>query len=487
MEERSLTGMFNHCTVEVLSMRWIKREMWKAGITIASMLLLLVLMVWVPVSAASADERASGLATPVAGMVQATPTEDATVTTLNKEQLTLQVKQLQNQNNWLANNSTAFIAAFTTLVVTLFGISQWAVNRRDERRKEITVQNKELEDRQAERERREEEQKRWLEDRQAERERRAEEQQRWLKDQEAEREKRVEERFQSAVTGLGDEKEGARIGAAILLRTFLRPGYERFYTQIFQLVAANLRLPRTPNPPEDPAAPLPLTALSQALMTAFMEAFPLAREQEQKNVETKLADNEYKVRSTHPAPVAISSKEIHSLNAINILLDNGFLWYADLKQVWMAQASLRKTDLTGADLSEANLYAANLSEAYLWETNLSGANLWQANLCKADLRGTNLSGANLLEANLSGANLYRRVKLSGVVLSKANLSGAELSGTNLEEARSLEQTDLRGVKGLTKEQLEACKAQGAIIDEDFTVSPPQSSVSPSPPSQSNDA
>ena len=111
-------------------MRWLKGGRGRSGIAVAGMLLLLVLMVWVPVSAASADERASGLATPVAGMVQATPTEDATVTTLNKEQLTLQVKQLQNQNNWLANNSTAFIAAFTTLVVTLFGISQWAVNRR---------------------------------------------------------------------------------------------------------------------------------------------------------------------------------------------------------------------------------------------------------------------------------------------------------------------------------------------------------------------
>jgi hypothetical protein len=54
-------------------MRWLKRETWKAGIAIAGMLLLLVLVVWVPVSAAGAHERASGLATPVTGTVQATP------------------------------------------------------------------------------------------------------------------------------------------------------------------------------------------------------------------------------------------------------------------------------------------------------------------------------------------------------------------------------------------------------------------------------
>ncbi len=268
-EISALSGRSGHCSMEALLMRWFKREMWKAGIAIASTLLFLGLMVWVPVSAAGADERASGLAT----SVQATPTGDATVTALNTEKLVQEVQQLKNQNEpdplgWLRTNTSIL---FSTLVVVfggLFGLWRWRVDRRDAQDKELKdrrdAQDKELADRKAERERRDEEQKRWLEDR------------------EAEREKRVEERFQAAVTGLGDEKEGAKIGAAILLRTFLRPGYERFYTQIFQLVAANLRLPRTPTPPEDSAAPLPLTALSQALMIAFIEAFPLAREQEKK-------------------------------------------------------------------------------------------------------------------------------------------------------------------------------------------------------------
>ena len=84
---------------------------------------------------------------------------------------------------------------------------------------------------------------------------------RWLGDRRDEREKRAEERFQSAVTGLGNEKEGARIGAAILLRTFLRPGYEQFYIQTFDLAVANLCPTETPHPPENPEIPLPLTTL----------------------------------------------------------------------------------------------------------------------------------------------------------------------------------------------------------------------------------
>src|SRR2546421_13051708 len=80
-------------------MRWLKRDIWRAGIALAGLLLLLALMVWVPVSAAGAYEGAAGLATPVTGTVQATPTEDATVTALNKEKLQQEVKQLQEQND----------------------------------------------------------------------------------------------------------------------------------------------------------------------------------------------------------------------------------------------------------------------------------------------------------------------------------------------------------------------------------------------------
>ena len=460
--KRSLSRVSNHCTVEVIFMRGLKRDLWKAGMVIAGMLLLLVLMAWIPVSAAGAEMRASGLAAMV--MVQATPTEDATVTALNKEQLTLQVKQLQNQlqnqNNWLANNSTALIAAITTLIVALFGIYQWTGNRRDALQKELTAQGKELEDRKAERERRDEEQ------------------QRWLKNQEAEREKQAEGRFQSAIEGLSSEREEAKVGAAILLRTFLRPGYEQFYTQSFDLVAAHLCPSRAPNPPEDPKAPLTLTTLRQALIVAFKEAFPPARSQH--------------------------TGSPQSLDASYIQLDNAYLVRADLKQAWMPQASCREADLSGADLREANLSRANLSGTDLREADLSGANLREADLIEANLRRANLrrtdlreadlSGANLFEANLRGADLREaglsganlgRADLSGADLSKANLFeailfGANLNGANIEDAFSLKDTDIREVKGLTKEQRASCKTKGVIIDEDPTTSSSQSTVAPPP-------
>src|SRR5207249_11752779 len=128
---------------------------------------------------------------------------------------------------------------------------------------------------------------------------------------------RVEELFETAVTGLGDAKEGAKIGAAILLRSFLRRGYKRYHTQVFDLAAAHLRpqnpntvtLPNTgtPHPPEVP------TALSHALMVLFVEAFPLARKQalkqEKKTSAAKPTSKVVESRLYH-IPVTIPLKEI---------------------------------------------------------------------------------------------------------------------------------------------------------------------------------
>ncbi len=468
-------------------MRWLKRDIWKAGIALAGLLLLFVLMVWIPVSAAGAYEGTSGLATSVMARVQATPTVDLTVTALAKEQLALQVKQLQNQledqNNWFANNSTALIAAVATVVVALFGILQWAItvrqaqdkdlkDRDNERRKEITAQEKELKDKQAAHD----------------------------KDLRA----HAEERFQAAVTALGDENEATQIGGAILLRSFLNSEdtaiYGRYYTQIFDLAVAYLRPSSTYYLSEDPNVPVPLTPLRRALIIVFKEAFPRTRGRLKRNIQF--------------------------LDATGVLLDNAYLSEADLKQAWMRESYLRNADLSETELSAAELEGANLFGANLHRAKLEGANLWGANLADADLSWTRLSGAYLSEAKLNGAKLtladlvgariiladlreaklegadltmadLRRAKLNGANLFRTKLNGAELEAADLtmatlreanpEDALSLKDTDLRGVKGLTKEQLETCKAKGAIIDEDTTTDSSQSSFAPPTPSQSNNA
>jgi len=404
-------------------MRQLKRDMWKVGITIAGILFLLMLMIWVPVSVASAREVASGRIKSVTVTVQATPTEDATVTELNKEKLAQEVKQLKEQNepnpfSWLQTNASILLSTLIVVIGALFGFWQWSVGRRDS-------QSKELEDRKAE------------------------------------REKRAEERFQAVVVGLGSRDVEARTGAAIMLRTFLQPGYEQFYQQSFDLAVAHLRLRDV-----DSKKPEPLDSLSQALITVFKESFPRTR---------RILEEQ----STQLDP--------QSLDASHIQLDNAFLIQSDLERVWMREALLREARLYDAKLSEAYLRRADLrGRTYLDRADLTKANLTFANLSKARLKGVNLSGAALWGADLSEAEL-NGAEINGASFGRANLSKADLSETNLEDALLLKDTNLHGVKGLTKEQIAICKEKGAIIDEDSTASTSQVGISPSLTSQSTDA
>jgi uncharacterized protein YjbI with pentapeptide repeats len=344
-------------------MCWRKRDLWKAGIAFTAMLLLLLAIAGLAVSAADTQEELAGLAGPGTVTAQVTPTEVATVTALKKEKLAQEVQQLKNQNEpgpfgWLRTNATILISTLVVVIGGLIGLFRWFADRRSER------------------------------------------------------EKRAEERFQSVVTGLGDEKEGARIGAAILLRTFLRPGYEQFYIQTFDLAVANLRLPRTPNAPKDSDTPQPLSTLNQALIVVFKEAFPLARSQHKGSP--------------------------RSLDASRIQLDNAYLREADLKQAWLRQASLREANLNRVDLSGADLLEADLSQAYISMVNLSEARLRLANLSGANLQQAHLGKANCRRANFSEADL------SGADLSQANLEEADLSKALLNGA-TLRHSNLRGL------------------------------------------
>jgi uncharacterized protein YjbI with pentapeptide repeats len=305
--------------------------------------------------------------------LQTTPTVDPTVTALKKERLEL-------ENNWLWNYAASLVSTFALIVAGIFGFFRYLADRQREREKQREAEKRVLEDRQDEREKREEEQNRWLEDRRAE------------------REKRTEERFKSVVEGLGDPSPATQVGAAILLRTFIRPGpdNEQFYGQVLDLAVANLRLHTN-----DLTDPEPLDSLRQALITVFKESFPLARDW------LKL-----------PA---------QSFDATHIRLDNAYLSAADLEEAWMQEAYLRKATLHIANLKFANLRLAKLTGANLSEANLSGADLTGANLSGTDLTGANLSEANLSGADLTGANL------SGTDLTGANLSEADLTGTYLHK------------------------------------------------------
>ena len=354
-------------------------------------------MIWIPLAAVNAHETTQLERVTSTEQVPSTPTEDATVTALNKEKLAQEVQQLKNQNEpdpllgWLQTNASILLSTLVVVIGALVGLF------------------------------------------------------RWLGDRRSEQEKRAEERFQSVVEGLGSEREAARVGAAIMLRTFLRKDYEQFYSQTFDLAVAHLRLPRVPTrQPENSNMPHPLTSLNQALITVLKESFPLARDWQKRDPQF--------------------------LDATDVQLDNAYLVRADLESIWMQGASLGKATLNGAHFEGAHLEKTHFEGAHLEKTHFEGAYLEMAHFEGADLKKADFSKARLNKANLDEAYLHG-----------ANFYGADLSNVNLENARSLEEIDLRGIKGLTEKQLKACKKKGAITDEGMTsdVSQSQSNNAPS--------
>jgi uncharacterized protein YjbI with pentapeptide repeats len=407
---------------------------WK-GSVIASSLLFLLLMIVVP-AVFAAPQRQVSLFVYNAGtaVAQSTPTADATVTALTKEQLTQQIKQLQLQNDrsfwsWLWSSgggiAPAVFAALAAVVVAFFPFRQWLGNQKEDRAKQ------------------------------------------------------AEERFQTVVEGLSSDKEQAKLGAAIVLRTFLQPGYEQFNEQTFELAVDILQL--QPHPTDLTQPP---SALSRALTGILVEVFPLARD---------ALKAKQKEKQPSGLPLEIISQK---LDAGSIQLDKANLYYADFSQAWMPDAQLRQAFLYGASLSGAQLRHAKLMKADLrWadfrNTELRGADLSEINCfvdqdytnddaSHIDLSGANLSGAILRGANLKGAILKTYtgpsgtfpIDLSGADLSGADLTNADLSGANPEAATSLKDAKMGGVTGLTLDQLKQCKDKGAEgIDLEENVSP----------------
>ena len=155
-----------------------KTDWWKIGIIIGGVVSLLVLTVWVPALAANAQEGGSSSTASAMVTVEATPTEDATVTALNKE-------KLLHDNDWWWNSGATIL---TSLVSTLglagagvFTVVRYFSDRKDARDKQDAEQ-------------------------QAERKKEVDEANRLAEDRKTEREKQAQERFQAAVTVLGEEK-----------------------------------------------------------------------------------------------------------------------------------------------------------------------------------------------------------------------------------------------------------------------------------------
>lgn len=277
---------------------------------------------------------------------------------------------------------------------------------------------------------------------------------RYLSEQTKQREEKEERRFSDIAEHLGSESEQSRMGAAVLLPSFLRQGFEGFYIQVFNLVAGSLRLLRHESSDHG--------GFRQALVTVYRESFP-------------------KARALIPAgPSDKDNPEIaFRLNSSEVGLQGAYLVNADLKGAWLRQANFndaiaRDARLQGANLEFASMKRCSLEVADLTSANLHGADLSEADLRRAVLSNCLLENASLQKANLTGAEMIgvtaRGANFLGATLDDADLQGAdfapmELGGkpANLDLAASLVGTKLYGARGLSEQQRNICREKGALL------------------------
>ncbi|HNP07568.1 MAG TPA: pentapeptide repeat-containing protein [Cyclobacteriaceae bacterium] len=136
---------------------------------------------------------------------------------------------------------------------------------------------------------------------------------------------------------------------------------------------------------------------------------------------------------------------IYEINLVNCYLARTNLNYVNLKG----------SNLNSANISNSSLIESNLENTRLNQTNLENTNLNQVNLRGAYASGSNFNDAFLIKAQLEGAFLIK-TSFRNAFLMEANLQNSYLMGADFENA-SLYKADLRGVKGLTIDQLSKAK------------------------------
>src|SRR5260370_22254829 len=408
----------------------------------------LLITIWLFLVSMAAFSKTSVYAAGVTS-IQETPTVDLTVTVLAKQKLNQEVNQLELQNDrspseWLWNNASTLFSVLIVVGSAIFGLYKW------------------------------------------------------VKDRGTEREKASEERFQSVGDGLGGERTEMKVGGAIVLRTFLLPGYEQFYRQVFDLAVAHLRLqPHASSERSQPAhsmgqaiATLFVAAsvrsqkevtldaskspdpLSQALATVFKESFPLIREwlKQGGSPPRLLSIQGILMRLRIRKRVSLFRPQL--LDATSVQLRKAHLSMADFKEIWMAESHLEEADLISAEFYKANLAGTNLAGAHLERADLRGTNLIGTVFTNAFLDGayfeksvlenTRFDRADLKRAHFAGSTL-RKCSFTGADLTEADFTGVKLSETNLLDAKSLARTKIHDITTLTEEQVGAYRTAGASV------------------------
>ncbi|MBK6263759.1 pentapeptide repeat-containing protein [Marivirga sp. S37H4] len=155
---------------------------------------------------------------------------------------------------------------------------------------------------------------------------------------------------------------------------------------------------------------------------------------------------------------------IKRLNRHNISTINLVDCY--LTRTNMSHLNLEGSNVNSANFSHCNAIDCNFKDTRANQTNFENAKMNQANFEGAFASGANFKDTFLIKANFKNAFLIK-ANFTNAYLMEADLSNCHLTGAIFDEA-SLYKANLKGVEGLTVEQLKNVKTLYlAKLDDDI--------------------
>ena len=155
--------------------------------------------------------------------------------------------------------------------------------------------------------------------------------------------------------------------------------------------------------------------------------------------------------------------QLDAANLIHANLQLAFLDYARMRGATLDSANVNKANLEGVSLQQASLRSAEMKFARLYDADIREADFQNAVLTKTDLSGTKGTQTNFTGVQAESA-IFAEMDLQRANFSNATLSGASFRRSNLNDCifdnAIVENADLRGAFGLTKQTIEDLEARG---------------------------
>ena len=163
----------------------------------------------------------------------------------------------------------------------------------------------------------------------------------------------------------------------------------------------------------------------------------------------------------------LSGIRLEAANLVGTDFSLGLLDYAVLKGATLDRARLDKSNLEGVSLQQASLRQAHLRLTRMYDADLRQVDAESAFFEAVDCSGSRANGANfskgtlrnctLVEMSLQNSN-FQSANLEGSVFNRSDLSGAIFDNALVTN------TDFRGARGLSTEQLTELQSRGALVE-----------------------